>query len=71
MRMEGNLPVIDYDHYGPDADFALARQKCPRASMLYVGKPSAKDLAAVADEQLPERIEADFKTTVDDTEWRG
>lgn len=71
MRMEGNLPMIDYDRYGDVADFAKARQKCPRASMLYVGKPTAADLAAVAAEELPERIKADFKTTVDDTEWRG
>ena len=32
------------------------------------GKP---DIAAVADEELPERVTADFKTTVDRTEWRG
>ena len=71
MSMKGNLPVIDYDRYDATADFTAAREKCPRASMLYVGKPSPKDLAAVAAEELPDRIEADFKTTVDDTEWRG
>jgi len=71
MSMQGNLPVIDYDRYDATADFTAAREKCPRASMIYVGKPSAKDLAAVAAEELPDRIEADFKTTVDDTEWRG
>lgn len=71
MSMEGNLPVIDYDRYDPQADFTLARQKCPRASMIYVGKPRPEDLAAVAEETLPARIEADFKTTVDETEWRG
>ncbi len=71
MQMEGNLPMIDYDAYGDVADFALARQKCPRSSMLYVGKPTAEDLAAVAAEELPERVQVDFKTTVDETEWRG
>ena len=71
MAMEGNLPLIDYDQYGDVADFAKARQKCPRSSMLYVGKPTEEDLAAVAGEELPERVEVDFKTTVDDTEWRG
>ncbi len=71
MSIEGNLPVIDYDRYDQQADFALARQKCPRASMIYVGKPSPEDLAAVAEEPLPGRIEVDFKTTVDETEWRG
>ncbi|HYW78229.1 MAG TPA: RnfABCDGE type electron transport complex subunit B [Thermoguttaceae bacterium] len=71
MTMKGNLPVIDYDRYESDADFAVARQTCPRASMIEVGKPSAQDIAAVADETLPERVVADFKTTVDETEWRG
>ncbi len=69
--MQGNLPMVDYDAYTSEEEFAVARQKCPRASMLTVGKPSAADLAAVAHETLPDRIEADFKTTVDDTEWRG
>jgi len=71
MEMEGNLPVIDYDRYDDPTDFATAREKCPRESMVYVGHPTAEDLAAVAEETLPERIEADFKTTVDETEWRG
>jgi len=71
MEMQGKLPMIDYDHYDELADFSLARQKCPRESMIYVGKPSPEDLAAVADEEMPSRIEADFRTTVDDTEWRG
>jgi RnfABCDGE-type electron transport complex B subunit len=71
MHMDGNLPMVDYDHYDATADFTEARKKCPREGMLYVGKPSAEDLAAVAGETLPDRVEADFKTTVDDTEWRG
>lgn len=71
MQMQGNLPVVDYDHYEGNDHFEPALAKCPRASMIYVGKPSPADLAAVADEQLPDRVEADFKTTVDETEWRG
>jgi len=71
MEMDGHLPVVDYDRYDSQADFELALEKCPRASMMYVGKPTAEDLAAVADEESPERVEADFKTTVDETEWRG
>ena len=70
LSMDGNLPMLDYDHYD-DAAFEAALGKCPRESMIYVGKPSEKDLAAVAGEELPTRIEADFKTTVDDTEWWG
>lgn len=71
MEMQGKLPTIDYDRYDESADFSLALQKCPRESMIYVGKPSPEDLAAVAGEEMPSRIEADFKTTVDETEWRG
>ena len=57
--------------YDADADLAPVIAKCPRESLVYVGKPSEKDLAAVADEDLPDRVEVDFKTTVDDTEYRG
>jgi len=71
MEMDGNLPRIDYARYDETADFTTARKKCPREGMLDVGKPRPEDLAAVADEAMPGRIEADFKTTVDDTEWRG
>jgi formate dehydrogenase beta subunit len=71
IQMGGNLPIIDYGSYDHSADFEIAMDKCPRGSMLYVGKPTAKDIAAVAGEELPARIEADFKTTVDETEWRG
>jgi hypothetical protein len=71
MSMDGNLPVIDYVQYDEAADFTAAREKCRREGMLYVGKPAPEDLAAVAAEPLPDRVEADFKTTVDDTEWRG
>ena len=39
--------------------------------MIFVGKPSHDDLAAVADERLAEPIRPHFKTTVDETEWRG
>jgi RnfABCDGE-type electron transport complex B subunit len=66
-----NLPVLDYDHYQPDYDFSEALDKCPMASLVWVGKPTEKDLAETAEEELPDRVEVDFKTTVDRTEWRG
>ena len=71
VEMDGSLPVIDYDQYSSESDFQVALGKCPRASLILVGKPSAEDLAAVAEEELPDEIKADFKTTVDDTKWRG
>ena len=71
MEMEGSLPVINYDRYDDAADFTVALEKCPRESMVYIGQPSCKDLAGVAGETVPDHVEADFKTTVDETEWRG
>jgi len=71
IEIADNLPTVDYSKYSQAADFEAAIEKCPRGSMVYVGKPTAEDIAAVAGEELPERIEADFKTTVDETEWRG
>ena len=74
ISMEGALPTINYERYDPEESgpaLEKALEKCPRKRLLYVGKPSEKDLAAVAHEELPEPVQADFKTTVDDTEWRG
>ncbi len=69
-----NVAEINYDQYDAKEtteanEAALA--KCPMEALVYVGKPTEDDKAAVADEEVPERIEADFKTTVDDTEWWG
>jgi len=71
IEMAGHLPIIDYNAYVAEDEFAAAREKCPRESLISIGRPTAAQVAAVADEELPERVEADFKTTVDDTEWRG
>jgi len=69
--MQGNLPEINYEEYDPDWDFSVALEKCPRESLVFVGKPTEKDLSAVVEEDLPERVTADFETTVDKTGWRG
>ena len=71
MVMDGNRPTIDYDTYEQFEDFQPILDKCPMGSLVFVGKPTPEDVAAVADEEVPERVMADFKTTVDDTEWRG
>lgn len=72
FEMEGNLPVLNYDAYDPDdADFSEALHKCPMDSLVFVGTPTQSHKDAVADEELPDRVQADFKTTVDDAEWRG
>jgi ferredoxin len=72
LQIVDNLAVVDYELYEPaEVDFDQAIEKCPRESLVFVGIPSDEDRAAVAGEELPERIEADFKTTVDETEWWG
>lgn len=73
FKVEDNLSTINYDEYLPECseDVLKACEKCPRKRLVFVGKPSEKDIAAVADKVVPEVIEPDFKTTVDDTEWRG
>ncbi len=71
ITFDRNLPTIDYDQFDAAADFTKVLDKCPMASLVWVGKPTPKQVAAVADEVLPEMVEADFKTTVDEAEWRG
>ena len=72
ITIEGALPSINYDNYDPtDETLQKVLEKCPRKRVLFVGRPTKAELAAVADEEMPEPVQADFKTTVDDTEWRG
>ena len=73
FKVEDNLSRIDYDAYDPDKtdDLLAAVEKCPMKRLTFVGKPSEKDLAAVAEQKLPAVVEPDFKTTADETEWRG
>ena len=66
LVMRGHLPVIDYESEDfAETDFSASLEKCPAESLVFVGIPSAEDLAATVDEELPERIEPDFETTVD------
>jgi len=73
FKIQDNLPTIDYDKWNAECslDIMEACEKCPRHRLIFVGEPSAADVAAVAHEKAPEIVEPDFKTTVDDTEWRG
>ena len=71
LEMDGNLPIIDYEAYDPAYDFEPIFDKCRMENLTFIGQPTPEELAAVAHEELPEQIKADFKTTVDDTEWRG
>lgn len=73
FKMEGGIPRINYDEYDPEKmeSALVAVKKCPVKNLIYVGQPSPEDLAAVADQEKPKIVEADFKTTVDKTEWHG
>lgn len=72
IKMADGYPMLDYDDYDPDTiDVKLIRGKCKRASLLYVGVPSEEDKAMVAHEETPDVAQADFKTTVDKTDYRG
>lgn len=46
ISMDGNLPVIDYDQYDPQADSGPALEKCPMGSLTFAGRPSEEQLAA-------------------------
>ena len=73
FTVEDNISRIDYDQYDPADldDLHVALDKCPMKRIVVIGKPSEKDLAAVADREAPAIVEADFKTTVDNADWRG
>jgi len=73
FEVTDNIPRIDYDKYDPETMEAaqIAIEKCPMKRLTLVGKPTEKDLASVADEEAPAIVQADFKTTVDETEWHG
>jgi len=71
FEISDNVARINYEKYQPDMDFAAPLSGCPMGGMIYVGKPSEEDLAAVASEKLPDRIVDDFETTADKADWRG
>jgi len=73
FSMEGKISRIDYDKYDPDElDSArVALNKCPARAIVEIGKPSEADLADVSEEESPAIAQAEFKTTVDKTDWHG
>jgi Na+-translocating ferredoxin:NAD+ oxidoreductase RNF subunit RnfB len=73
FKVEDNISRIDYDKYDPEKvdELNVVLEKCPMKRIVSVGKPREKDLAAVADEHVPDIIRDEFKTTVDETEWHG
>ncbi len=73
ITIQDNLAVLDYDLYSSDGMEGLVKavEKCPRKGLVFIGKPSPEDMEAVKSEDLPDLVKPDFKTTVDQTGWRG
>ncbi len=73
FTIENNLSTIDYDAYTPECSLEVldACKKCKRQRLVFVGKPSSKELEKAEALEAPEIVAPDFRTTVDDTEWRG
>ena len=73
LKVTDNIPKLDYDKYDPARfqDIEVAFTKCPMKRLIFLGKPREKDLAAVADQDLPAVVPPAPETTVDKTEWHG
>jgi RnfABCDGE-type electron transport complex B subunit len=74
FQVKDNVARIDYDRYEPAEVAEMiggVLEKCPMKGIVKIGKPSAEDLAAVADEELPDVVRGEFRTTVDKTDWQG
>jgi Na+-translocating ferredoxin:NAD+ oxidoreductase subunit B len=69
----GSIPVLNYDDYDPDAmeeEIEVALDKCPMKRLEKIGLPG-DGLVPAGDEEAPQIVQADFKTTVDDADWQG
>ena len=73
ITIDNNLSVINYEQYTSEClpDLMKACEKCPRSRLVFVGKPTPEEMQAASDLEPPDIVAPDFKTTVDDTEWRG
>lgn len=67
LNMVDNLPVMDYGKFDGSSDMSTSIDKCPRESLVYIGDPEKKEES----DEAPERIEANFESTIDKTEWWG
>jgi len=68
-----NLSTINYEAYSPGDFLELmeAGKRCRRRRLVFVGIPSDDEKERAEDLEAPGLVMPDFKTTVDDTEWRG
>ncbi len=70
--LENNLSTIKYENYDDDKmdELIKASERCPKKRIIFVGPP-LKEGETEKDQKSDKVITPDFKTTVDDTEWRG
>lgn len=73
ISIESNLSTIDYDQYSSEQieSLSTAQLKCRRKGLVFLGKPSVEDVEKVKDQEIPEVVTPDVKTSVDNTKWRG
>ena len=73
ITIQDNLSTINYDEYTAECTVGLLKacEKCPRDRLVFIGKPPDGDSEEASDIEPPDIVTPDFKTTVDDTEWRG
>lgn len=70
FKVTDNIPTIDYEQYDPEhmESALIAVEKCPVKGLIFVGRPPRAEKSS--DDGL-NLVTADFKTTVDDSEWHG
>jgi RnfABCDGE-type electron transport complex B subunit len=69
--VQDNLPSINYQEYSPLASLGVIQDKCSREGLVWVGKPSPRQVTVASDDGGPPPLKADFETTVDRTNWQG
>ncbi len=67
FRVEDNLARTAPEKFDPSLDFGPVLAKCPQEGIVFLGLPGAEG----RDDIAPGRVEAEFRTTVDQAEWRG
>jgi len=73
FKVEDYLSTINYAAYSPEEleQAETASKRCARNRLGFVGRGDEISIAELSVDALKEVVMADFKTTVDDTEWRG
>lgn len=72
FQIQNNVATVNQDAVAENIiGIKTAMEKCPRHSIVLVGKPSSKDLEMTKDIVDALIAMPEFKTTVDEMKWRG